>query len=168
MRSRMIRGLILMVAAAVVACAGVPKEWMDPEVQLNEVRIRGMGLTGGTMDLVVDVYNPNHFSLRGVRMQAGFDVDSTHVGDITYKDEFRLDGTDTSRVILPLRFTWTGASAALRSALSYGDIPYTMRGQVTVRTPAGDKVIPFTRQGRAPLTRATSLAPAPSSDLSAH
>jgi LEA14-like dessication related protein len=150
---------ILAAVALLAACAGIPKDILDPEVQLHEVVIRGLGLTGGTMDLVVDVYNPNHFTLQGTRMQAGFDVDSVHVGDITYGDEFRIGGTDTTRVVLPLRFTWTGASAALRSAMDYGDIPYTMRGQVTVKTPAGDKVIPFTRQGRAPLTRRTALAP---------
>ncbi len=168
MRNRMHHGLVLAAAVSLAACAGIPKNILDPEVQLNEVVVRGMGLTGGTMDLVVDVYNPNHFTLRGTRMQAGFDVDSVHVGDITYGDEFRIGGTDTTRVVLPLRFTWTGASAALQSALAYGDIPYTMRGQVTVATPAGDKVIPFTRQGRAPLTRRTALAPARSGTPSAN
>lgn len=168
MRSRMSHGLILAGAALLTACASIPSNILDPEVQLNEVVVRGMGLTGGTMDLLVDVYNPNHFTLRGTRMQAGFDVDSVHVGDITYGEEFRIGGTDTTRVVLPLRFTWTGASAALRSALAYGDIPYTMRGQVTIATPAGDKVIPFTRQGRAPLTRRTALAPSGSGGLSAN
>lgn len=152
----------------VAACASMPANFLDPDVQLDQVVVRGLGLTGGTMDLVVNVYNPNHFTVRGTRMQAGFDVDSVHVGDISYTDEFQMKGSDTTRVVLPLRFTWTGASAALRSALSYGDIPYTMRGQVTIKTPAGDKVIPFTRQGRAPLTRRTALAPTESGGVSAN
>jgi len=166
----MYRQLPALLAASVMvtACAGLPKTFKDPDVQLHEVALRGVGLTGGSMDLVVDIYNPNHFSVRGLRMDLGFDVDSTHVGDIAYRDEFRLNGGDTTRLVLPLRFTWTGASAALRSALGYGDIPYTMRGQVTVHTAAGDQVIPFTRQGRAPLTRPTALAPSAAGDVSAN
>ena len=168
MRSRMSRAWLLASAVVLAGCASIPRTFLDPEVNLNEVVIRGVGLTGGTMDLVVDVYNPNHFSLRGTRLQAGFDVDSIHVGDISYTDEFQLGSSDTTRVILPLRFTWTGASAALKSALAYGDIPYTMRGQVTVAAPGGDRVIAFTRQGRAPLTRRTSLAPTRSGASSAN
>ncbi len=164
MRHKMRHSLIAV--AALAGCASFPSTILDPDVQLHQVVLRGAGLTGGTMDLVVDVYNPNHFSLRGTRLQVGFDVDSAHVGDIAYDDEFQVGDSDTTRIVLPLRFTWTGATAALRSALAYGDIPYTMRGQVTIATPAGDKVIPFTRQGRAPLTRGTSPAPAGSGGLS--
>lgn len=166
MRTKMRHSLIATAAVALAACASFPGTILDPDVQLNQVVLRGVGLTGGTMDLVVDVYNPNHFSLRGTRLQVGFDVDSAHVGDISYDDEFQVGNTDTTRIVLPLRFTWTGATAALRSALAYGDIPYTMRGQVTVATPAGDKVIPFTRQGRAPLTRSTTPASSGSGGLS--
>jgi LEA14-like dessication related protein len=166
MRHKMRHSLIAAAAVGLAGCASFPSTILDPDVQLHQVVLRGAGLTGGTMDLVVDVYNPNHFSLRGTRLQVGFDVDSAHVGDISYNDEFQVGNTDTTRIVLPLRFTWTGASAEQRRALSYGDIPYTMRGQVTVATPAGDKVIPFTRQGRAPLTRGTSPAPSGSGGLS--
>jgi LEA14-like dessication related protein len=159
MRHKLRHMLTATAGLIVLGCASFPSTILDPDVQLHQVNLRGVGLTGGTMDLVVDVYNPNHFSLRGTRLQVGFDVDSAHVGDISYDDEFQVGNTDTTRIVLPLRFSWTGASAALRSALAYGDIPYTMRGQVTVATPAGDKIIPFTRQGRAPLTRGTSPAP---------
>ncbi|HEX6990726.1 MAG TPA: LEA type 2 family protein [Gemmatimonadales bacterium] len=166
MRHIMRHSPIAIAVLALSACASFPSTILDPDVQLHQVVLRGAGLTGGTMDLVVDVYNPNHFSLRGTRLQVGFDVDSAHVGDISYDEEFQVGSTDTTRIVLPLRFSWTGATAALRSALAYGDIPYTMRGQVTVATPAGDKVIPFTRQGRAPLTRGTSPASTGSGGLS--
>jgi hypothetical protein len=56
-------------------------------------------------------------------------------------------------VVLALRFNGAGVRAAARAALGYGDIPYKMRGQATVRTPFGDRVIAFTREGRAPITR---------------
>lgn len=136
-----------------VACAGIPATFLDPELQLTAVDVRGLGLTGGTFDLHVDVYNPNRFDLRGTRMELGFDVDKTHVGDITFTDEFRVQRGDTTSLVLPLRFTWTGANAAARAALEYGDIPFTMIGQVFLKTPGGDRVVAFTRTGRAPVTR---------------
>ena len=150
--------LTLSSALAIAACASMPRTFIDPEITLREVTVRGIGLTGGSMDLLVDVYNPNHFDLRGTRLQLGFDVEGSHLGDITYDDEYRVDEGDTTTVTLPMRFNWTGVSAAARAALGYGDIPYKMRGQATVRTPFGDRVVAFTREGRAPLTRSTSTS----------
>jgi LEA14-like dessication related protein len=147
---------VMAALAALPACSGIPGNFIEPQVNLQEVVVRGVGLTGGSMDLVVDVYNPNSFTLRGTKLELGFDVEGSHVGDITYTDEFSIQEGDTTTVTLPLRFNWDGVSAAVRAALGYGDIPYTMRGQATVATPFGDRVVPFTRQGRAPLTRSRS------------
>ena len=149
----------LVAAAVMLGCAGGFNNFEEPVVSLRQVTVRGVGLTGGNMDLVVDVFNPNGFDLRGTRLQLGFDVEGSHVGDITYEDEFQVQRGDTTSVVLPLRFNWNGVSSAVRAALGYGDIPYTMKGQATVKTPFGDRVIPFTRQGRAPLTRSSGSPP---------
>jgi LEA14-like dessication related protein len=140
---------------AASACAGgMPSQFKDPDVQLDRVVLRGAGLTGGTMDLVLKVYNPNHFTINGTRLQVGFDVQGSHVGDIEYKDEYKVEKNDTTQLTLPLTFNWIGVSGAVRSAMGYGDIPYTMKGQASIRLPGGSQVVvPFTRQGRAPLTR---------------
>lgn len=154
--------LLLIPAAATLGCSGIPNNFRDPEIQLSQVIVRGVGLTGGTMDLVVNVRNPNDFDLRGTELQVGFDVEGSHVGDITYRDEFQVRKNDVSTVTLPVRFNWAGVGTAVRSAIGYGDIPYTMRGQATLRTPWGQRVVPFTREGRAPLTRSSSSEPVPS------
>ena len=40
-------------------------------------------------------------------------------------------------------------------ALGYGDLPYKMKGQATLRLPGDVKpVVSFTHEGRVPLTRA--------------
>ncbi len=152
--------LALATAVVTLGCAGGYDNFREPDVTLRQVTVRGVGLTGGNMDLTVDVFNPNGFDLRGTKLQLGFDVEGSHVGDITYEDEFQVQRGDTTSLVLPLRFNWSGVSSAVRAALSYGDIPYKMRGQATVRTPFGNRVIPFTHEGRAPLTR-SSGAPAP-------
>ena len=159
MKARITALLLLAPAVASLGCSGVPKTFRDPEIQLSQVILRGAGITGGTMDLVVNIRNPNDFDLRGTRLQVGFDVEQSHVGDITYRDEFRVRRNEVTTLTLPVRFTWAGVGAAVRSAVGYGDIPYTMRGQATLNTPWGDRVVAFTREGRAPLTRSSMMAP---------
>lgn len=149
-----IRAVVFAIVASgpLLGCA-IPRTFVDPQVQLRAVGVRALDLTGGTLDLHLDVYNPNRFDLRGTRIELGFDVEGTHVGDVAFDDDFNVTDGDTTRVVLPLRFTWTGANAAARAALNYGEIPYTIRGQVQLDTPIGARVVPFTRSGRAPLSR---------------
>ncbi len=148
-----------MVAAAAVLLAGCAGglgsgKLLEPSVQVNRVTVRGLGLQGGNLDLKVAVYNPNGLRLNGLRLDLGFDVDGAHVGDAVLADRFVLEKRDTSYLTVPLRFTWAGAGAAFRSALAYGDLPYTVKGTVTFD--AGDLkavAFPFERSGRAPLSR---------------
>jgi hypothetical protein len=133
--------------------------FLGPDLDLQRVVVRGVGLTGGNLDLVVSVANANGFDLHGTRLEAGFDVEGSHVGTVTYDDEYVVPKRDTTLVTLPLRFEWKGVSSAFRSALEYGDIPYTMKGQATLDTPLGRQVVPFTLRGRAPLTRSGGVLP---------
>lgn len=150
-----------LVAAALAGCGPGFSEasFREPRIHLDRVTVRGAGLTGGNLDLVVNVANPNRFDLRGTRLEAGFDVEGSHVGTVTFDDDYLVPKGDSTIVTLPLRFQWKGVGTAFRSALEYGDIPYTMKGQATLDTPVGKQVVPFTLRGRAPLTRSGGTLP---------
>lgn len=153
------RGLtgVFLGAFLVAGCAGLKDYFKDPDLKLQRVVVRGVGLTGGTMDLVVGVYNPNAFDLRGTRLRVGLDVEGSHVGDAEYARAFQVQKGDTTAVMVPVRFNWNGLAGAVRSALGYGELPYKLTGQLTVGTPIGDRSIAFTREGRAPLSRVGRL-----------
>jgi LEA14-like dessication related protein len=151
-RSLAVLFLPALLVAILAACANRWQNFKEPVVSLDHVVMRGVGITGGNLDLVLDVYNPNSFSLKGTRLQMGFEVEDKRVGEIEYKEEFQIQEGDTTRLTLPLSFNWAGAGAALRQAINYGDIPYTLKGQATVRTPFGQQVVPFTKKGRAKVT----------------
>lgn len=143
-------------AAVLAGCAGVGEFFKDPELRLDHVVVRSVGLTGGTLDFVVDVHNPNSFDLRGTELRVGFDVEGSHLGDVDFQDDFAVQKGDTTRLTLPVRFAWAGVGSAVRAALGYGDIPYKMAGEVSLQTPFGRRAVPFSREGRAPLSRTGS------------
>ncbi|MBA3659536.1 MAG: LEA type 2 family protein [Gemmatimonadales bacterium] len=147
LRARLLLGL------GALGCAGLPGLPENPDIQLSRVVVRGLGVTGGNLDLVLDVRNPNQFDLRGTRLVAGFEVEDTHVGDVTYDNPYTVPRDGVTDVTLPLRFTWSGVGAAFRSLLGAGDIPYTMKGQATLTAVGTTINVPFTRRGRAPISR---------------
>ena len=136
------------------ACSGLGNNFREPDIQLDHAVVRGVGLTGGNLDLVVKVKNPNNFTLQGTKLQLGIDVEGSHLGDVTYDNDFAVTENGETTLTLPLRFGWSGVGSAVRAALSYGDLPYKMKGQATLRLPLGAQtVVSFTHEGRAPLIR---------------
>jgi LEA14-like dessication related protein len=142
---------ILVLAAVVDGCAGLGNPLKDPDIRLDRVIVRQADLRGGRLDLLVGIENPNGFDLRGTEVELGFDVEGSHVGDVRYDDEFSVDKGGTTTLTLPLRFQWAGVGNALRTGLSTGEIPYEMKGQISLQTPWGEHSVPFTKTGRAPL-----------------
>jgi LEA14-like dessication related protein len=152
----------LLLAAALAACAAVSNALQEPDVKLERVMVREVGVRGGDLELQLSLDNPNPFDLRGTEIALGFDVEGSHVGDVRYDDDFNLVSGGRSALTLPLRFEWAGVGSALKAALSSGEVPYEMKGQLTIQTPWGAQSVPFTTEGRVPLTRVGALPAATS------
>lgn len=114
------------------------------------------------MDLFVKVANPNNFTLNGTKLDLGVDVEGSHLGDVTYDDDYAIPENGETMVTLPLRFGWAGLGSAVRAALANGDLPYEMKGQATLKLPGGfQKVVSFSHEGRAPIDRIASTITVP-------
>ena len=148
------RHVWVIAASAGMACAGLGDNFQKPDVRLDHAVVRGIGLAGGNLDLVVKIQNPNNFTLQADKLQVGIDIEGSHLGDITYEDDFAVTQNGETTLTLPLRFGWFGVGSAVRAALGYGDLPYTMKGQATLKLPGGAHTdVSFTHEGRAPLIR---------------
>jgi len=147
----------LMLTAALAGCAAVGNALRDPEVRLERVLVRDVDVRGGNLELQLGLENPNPFDLRGTEIALGFDVEGSHVGDVRYADDFSLERGAGTTLTLPLRFEWAGVGSALKAGLSSGQIPYDMKGQLTIQTPWGAQSVPFSGGGRVPLSRIGAL-----------
>jgi LEA14-like dessication related protein len=146
------RAAVTLALAALSGCAGLGNALREPDIRLDRVIVRDIGIRGGKLDLEVEVANPNGFDLRGTELALGLDVEGSHLGDVRISDEFTVDRNGSTSLTLPLQFEWAGVGGALRTALSQGEIPYEMKGELSLQTPWGAHSVPFTKTGRAPLT----------------
>jgi hypothetical protein len=104
-----------------------------PDVELQEINVTGLGLQAD-MDLVFDVYNPNDYRLRSFDSKF-HSVAGTDFGDALIDKPLDFSPVNHSRVIMPVRFTWAGVSAAARSLLDDQELPYGLTGAVLLDTP---------------------------------
>jgi LEA14-like dessication related protein len=157
-----VRKLVIVVAASaavtVAGCAWLGKSaFKNPEVHLKDVRLRGVGVSGGQLDVLLSVYNPNHYRLDATKVTYTVNMagDSVHVADGTMENRFTVKEGDTATVTLPVTFTYAGLGAAGRSLLNTGAVNYHVLGSVTVGSPVGNFTVPYSSTGRFTTTGVT-------------
>jgi LEA14-like dessication related protein len=144
LKAALISALVLVSAS----CAGLGKGgFKDPVVTFKNVRVGGIGLSGGTLDIVLSVYNPNGYRLDASRLTYQLMVDSLPVGNGALDKHFSVNSNDSTDVELPLHFKWNGVSAAGRKLMNNGTVPYRVLGDLTVGSGVGDFTIQYDRAG---------------------
>jgi len=145
--------IVLSVAASACATLRNALNFEEPQIQLQEIHVTGMGLSGGTLDLVFDVYNPNQYRLRSTRLDVGLELASTDFGEALIDKPLDLSPQNHSRVVMPVRFTWAGVGAAARSLLQSQELPYVITGAVILDTPIGERRVQLKDSGKVPLRK---------------
>lgn len=121
-----------------VGCATLGRAtFKEPIVNFQEARITGLGVTGGSLEVKLSVYNPNGFRLDGTSLTYNLVIDSVRFGSGELKDRFTVQENDSTIVTLPLDFSYTGVGAAGRQLLNTGSVNYRVFGDFTVGTPIG-------------------------------
>lgn len=142
----------LLVALAVTGLAGCALlgrgSFKEPIVTFQDAKITGLGITGGSLEVKLSVYNPNGFKLDGTRLTYNVLVDSVKFGSGAIVDRFTVQEKDSTIVTLPLQFTYAGIGEAGRQLMNTGSVNYRVMGDVTVGTPLGNYTRPYDQTGR--------------------
>lgn len=142
-------GVAVAFVTVVTGCATLGSAtFREPVVTLKEVAITGLGLSGGNVDVVLSVYNPNGFNLDALGMTYRVDIDSIQLGSGQLGERFVVQNGDSSIVRLPVSFTYAGIGAAGRQLIQSGAVSYRVRGDFTVSTPIGNFTRPYDQTGR--------------------
>jgi LEA14-like dessication related protein len=135
--------------ALAAGCATIGRQVFEqPVVTFKDVRVSGLGLQGGSLDVLLNVYNPNRFALDATRLTYRLMVDSTQLGTGALDQRFVVQRGDSAVVRLPVQFSFAGLGAAGRQLLRSGAVNYRVLGDVTVSTPIGNFTRPFDRTGQ--------------------
>jgi LEA14-like dessication related protein len=147
---KMMLGALLVAVAGVSACAslGALGGFAEPIVTFKDLKVRGLGLTGGSLDAYINVYNPNGFKLDATRLTYNVKVGENDLGTGALDSRFTVQDKDSTTVRIPIDFTYSGIGAAARQMMQSGAVPYTITGDVTVATPLGNFTRPYTGTGR--------------------
>jgi LEA14-like dessication related protein len=148
-RTQLAAAALAVFAVAGCASLGALGGFKEPIVNFKDLRVRGLGLTGGSIDAYLNVYNPNGFKLDATRLTYKVTVgDNAELGTGVLDSRFTVQDKDSTTVRIPIDFTYAGIGAAARQMMQSGSVPYNVSGDVTVGTPLGNFTVPYSGTGR--------------------
>jgi LEA14-like dessication related protein len=136
-------------ALGLTACASLGRAvFKEPVVTFKDALITGLGISGGTLEVRLGIYNPNSFRLDGTGITYRIAVDSVPFGNGSLSDQFSVQQGDSTEVRLPLQFSYAGVGQAGRQLIQTGTVNYTVSGEITVGTPLGSFTRPYSGRGK--------------------
>jgi LEA14-like dessication related protein len=132
------------------ACSRIAERaFARPTIAVRGVKVKSIGLTGGSIQVSMSIANPNPYPVPVQRAVYSFALaDSTEVGRGESAAAFTLPAHDSALVELPVDVSWQGLRAAARDASRDGTVDYVLKGSVTLDTPLGNPNVPFEVAGR--------------------
>jgi LEA14-like dessication related protein len=144
---RLLPAIILL--AALTGCASLARStFAAPKVVLKDVRLKGVGLSGGSLDVILEVDNPNDYRLDATRFTYNFYVDTLKLAYGEVQKRVTLEAHRTAEVVVPLQFSFQQMMQASALITQSGSVDYHVTGEVTAATIAGSITRPYKSDGR--------------------
>lgn len=146
---RRLAGMVLGVLLFVSGCATLARQaFAPPVVEVTDVKVRNIGLTGGTLDVTLSLSNPNEYRIDATRVTYQFYVDTTRVVTGVVDRLLTLENRGTSELTLPVNFGFRELGIVMREYASKGALQYRVAGEFTLATPFGNITRPYAGTGR--------------------
>lgn len=141
--------LALVTLTGVAGCRTLAKQVMgNPVVEVKDVQIKGLGIEGGALDVLLDVYNPNEFRMDATRISYQVWVDSIPVANGEIDQRVTLTEKGKSQVTVPVNFTYNEIRSVISQFMLKGTLDYRVTGHLTYMTPFGNLTRPYSGSGR--------------------
>ncbi len=152
-QKRMTIGRLATVVVLLTGCATLQQiaSFERPGFEVERIDVTGLGLQGGSFNLVLDVTNPNAYDLPTTRFNVSIDLEDTHFGTVDVDDAPTLTKNAITTVFVPVQFTWSGVGAGARALLTRGAVRYLVNTQVELDTPLGTRGVNTRLAGEVPL-----------------
>lgn len=160
-------GLALFVGL-LLAAQGCSAFFDAPTVRIADVRVSGIGLSGATADVVLEVVNPNGFALEAeeLRYRLEFeDVEAREDGAAAESDtadgegfwrlvasgetdqRYSVPADDRASITVRVPFDYSDVGRAAMSLVRQGSLRYRISGDVLFDAPVTNVRVPFDDTG---------------------
>ena len=120
----------------------------QPDVTFRGVGVRSLRLDGADFEVLLNIYNPNAYSLGASALRYRLLVDSVEIGAGALDSGFSVRERDSMIVRLPVKVGFRAVQTVGPQLLRGGEIPYRLIGDVTLKSFVGTFNRQFNEGGR--------------------
>ncbi len=124
-----------------------------PKVSVQQIAWEEFGLTSITGALILDVENPNDFTVALERLAYGLELGGLRVVSSEVKESTELAEGGKGELRIPLKLSPLQLGVGLVNVLKGGQADYRLSGDLDVTTPFGEFRAPLETSGRAKLVQ---------------
>jgi len=132
---------------AVVRCSHFAGLFEKPQLEFRGIRVTSLGLDGASLEILVDVYNPNSYRLGLQRFSYDLAIEDVPFGSGSIESPLFVSGHETKTATLPLGVNWSRLGDLGREVLHTGSVQYGVSGEMTIATSLGQVRVPYSRSG---------------------
>lgn len=149
-RVRRVLALALLAwSAGLTGCATAANAiFTQPDVTFRGVGLRSVSLDGADLEVLLNIYNPNAYSLGASQLRYRLLVDSLELGAGAIDSAFSVAKRDSAVVRLPVRLGFRALQRLGPQLLRGGEIPYRLIGDVSLKSFVGTFTRAFNEAGR--------------------
>ena len=139
---------LLLLSLLLVSCSFFRQlSFEEPSVRLTRLEITDVDLSGVSVNLWLEVFNPNDYDISTTWIEAELDLEGTDFGSATYAESAVLIATDNTTVKIPAEFSWEGIGAGARALLQRGSLNYELKTRLKVKTSLGSHTVNLGNRG---------------------
>jgi LEA14-like dessication related protein len=140
---------LAVLALSLYGCKTLARQlFAQPVVEVKDVKVRAVGLQGGSLDVILDIYNPNEYRLDATAITYKVWVDSNEVATGTIEKMLSLSEKGRSEIVVPVDFTFAAVQKAIQGLARRGYVEYRVAGEASIATPFGKITRPYSGTGR--------------------
>lgn len=135
--------LLTLMCAFSFGCSSLDKLVESPKVKVTDVRLADLKGDDATLEIVMNVMNPNGISVVVDELKYDLQVNNKPVTAGTYDQEVKLAAKQTTTVAIPIKVNYKDLLKTALNILLAKGAPYRAKGNVRV----GPFNIPFDEKG---------------------
>lgn len=140
---------LLCASATLTGCATAARAvFTQPDVTFRGVGLRSLSVDGADLEVLLNIYNPNAYSLGASALHYRLLVDSLELGAGAIDSAFSVAKRDSAVVRLPVKVGFRALQRLGPQLLRGGEVPYRLMGDVTLKSFVGTFTRAFNESGR--------------------
>lgn len=150
----MFRSSLVLVAALglLLSSCATQLASLQPKASVNSTRVQSLSFDSITLGVLLDISNPNNFSIPMGNLDLGLLIDGNTVAKAQASQGASLAARQTTQIEVPVQLPFSSLFSLANGLRNSNQFDFELQGNLGVPVPVlGEVVLPLSYQGKAPI-----------------